>query len=207
MAKLDVFNMKREKVSSVELDDAVFSAPVNEGLFYEAVKMHTANKRAGTASTKTRGMVRGGGKKPFRQKGTGRARAGSSRSPLWRGGAVTFGPLPRDYSYRMPKKARKAALRSALSMKVRDGQLVVLEDLKFTGPKTKEFAKVMGTFEMKKVLVIDEKGNENLFKSARNIRYVKFLPEEGLNVYDMLRYDHILTTVAAIRKIEGALKK
>jgi large subunit ribosomal protein L4 len=207
MPKLDVFNMKKEKVSSVELDDAVFGAAVNNDLFYEAVNMQQTSRRAGNAATKTRGMVRGGGKKPYRQKGTGQARAGSSRSPVWVGGAVTFGPHPRDYSYRMPKKARKAALRSALSMKVRDNQLVIIDKMEMAGPKTKDIAKTLSAFDISKALILDQKENVNLFKSARNIRNVKFLPDEGLNVYDLLRYDHLVVTVAAIRKIEGALKK
>lgn len=207
MPTLDVFNMKKEKVSSVELDDAVFAAAVNNDLFYEAVNMQQTSRRAGTAATKTRGMVRGGGKKPYRQKGTGRARAGSSRSPVWVGGAVIFGPQPEDFSYRMPKKARKAALRSALSMKVKENQLVIIDSMDLAGPKTKDIVKVLSAFDISKALVLDQKENVNLFKSARNIRNVKFLPDEGLNVYDLLRYDHVVATVAAIRKIEGALKK
>lgn len=207
MPTLDVFNMKKEKVSSVELDDAVFAAAVNNDLFYEAVNMQQTSRRAGTAATKTRGMVRGGGKKPYRQKGTGRARAGSSRSPVWVGGAVIFGPQPKDFSYRMPKKARKAALRSALSMKVKENQLVIIDSMDLAGPKTKDIVKVLSAFDISKALVLDQKENVNLFKSARNIRNVKFLPDEGLNVYDLLRYDHVVATVAAIRKIEGALKK
>jgi len=207
MATLDVFNMKKEKVSSVELDDAIFATPVNTKLFYEVVNQQRASKRGGNASTKKRGAVRGGGKKPFKQKGTGQARAGSSRSPLWVGGAVVFGPQPRSYAYRLPKKARKVALRSALSMKLRDNQLVVLDEMTFAGPKTKEFASVLSTFDITKALVVDEKTNVNLSMSARNIKHVKFLPQEGLNVYDMLKYDHLVMTVAALKKIEGALKK
>jgi len=207
MATLDVFNMKKEKVSSVELDDAVFATPVNEKLFYEVVNQQRASRRGGNAATKTRAMVRGGGKKPFKQKGTGQARAGSSRSPLWVGGAVVFGPQPRSYAYRLPKKARKVALRSALSLKLRDNHLVVLDEMIFAGPKTQEFASVLSTFDITKALVVDEKTNVNLYKSARNIKHVKFLPQEGLNVYDLLKYDHLVMTVAALKKIEGALKK
>ena len=207
MATLDVFNMKKQKVGSVELDDAIFAAPVNQSLFHEAVMMQRASKRAGNAATKTRGLVRGGGRKPFRQKGTGQARRGSSRSPLMVGGAVTFGPHPRSYAYRMPKKARKAALRSALSLKVKEQQLVVFDAFALSAIKTKEFAAVLKTFGVTKALVVDDKGNLNLIKSARNIANVKVLPEEGINVYDVLRYDHLLASVAAIKKIEGALKK
>jgi len=207
MATLDVFNLKKQKVGSVDLDDAVFAAPINESLFHEVIMMQRASKRSGNAATKTRGLVRGGGRKPFRQKGTGQARRGSSRSPLLVGGAVTFGPHPRSYGYRLPKKARRAALRSALSLKVKEQRLVVLDALTMAAPKTKEFAKVLKSFDISKVLIIDDKGNVNLVKSARNIRYVKVLPEEGINVYDVLRYDHLLTSVAAIKKIEGALKQ
>ena len=207
MATLDVFNLKKQKVGSVDLDDAIFAAPVNESLFHEVVTMQRASRRGGNAATKTRGLVRGGGRKPFRQKGTGQARRGSSRSPLMVGGAVTFGPHPRSYAYRMPKKARKAALRSALSLKVKEQKLVVIDALTLAAPKTKEFAQVLKSFDIRAVLIIDDKGNLNLVRSARNIRNVKVLSEEGLNVYDLLKYDHLLASVAAIKKIEGALKK
>lgn len=207
MATLDIFNLKKQKVGSLDLDDAIFAAPINMSLFHEVVMMQRASKRGGNAATKTRGFVRGGGRKPFRQKGTGQARRGSSRSPLLVGGAVTFGPHPRSYTYRLPKKARKAALRSALSLKVKEQMLVVFDAFALAEIKTKEFAKVLKSFGVTKALVVDDKGNLNLVKSARNIANVKVLPEEGINVYDVLRYDHLLASVAAIKKIEGALKK
>jgi large subunit ribosomal protein L4 len=206
MPTVEVFNLGRQKVGSVDLDDAVFGAPANDHLLHEAVVMQMANRRAGTAATKTRGLVRGGGRKPYRQKGTGQARRGSSRSPLLSGGAVAFGPQPRDWSYRLPRKARRAALRSALSQKVREQRLVLLDDIKLPAPKTREFAKVLKAFEIKKALVVDDKSNTGLYRSARNIRDVKFLPDEGLNVYDVLKHEHLVLSVAAARKIEGALK-
>jgi len=207
MLTLDVVNTKKEKVSSLEVDNEVFTVLPHEELFSEMVNMQLAKKRGGNASTKTRGFVRGGGKKPWRQKGTGRARVGSSRSPLWVGGAVVFGPHPRDYTLKMPKKAKKLVLKSALSLKIKENKLVIFDDIHFTEPKTKEFTKILSNFNISNALIIDGKANVNLEKSVRNIKNIKYLADDGINVYDLLKYEYLITTVTSLKKIEGNLKK
>jgi len=205
MAVADVFNIEKQKVAQVELSDAVFGAEVNEAIVYDVVKMQLASRRSGTSSTKTRHEVRGGGKKPWRQKGTGRARSGSSRSPIWRGGGIVFGPHPRDYSYSIPKKVRKKALISALSMKLKADKMVVLRDFPLEKISTKFFKGVVDLFGLKKVLFVLGDDNQVLMKSSRNLRNVKMIRSEGINVYDVLNYEHLILLEPSIKKIEGAL--
>jgi large subunit ribosomal protein L4 len=189
----------------VDLKEDIFGVDIKPHLLHEVVVWQRACRRKGSASTKTRGEVRGGGRKPWRQKGTGRARVGSNRSPIWRGGGTTFGPRPRSYAYTLPKKVRRAALKMALSSKLANGQLVVLEDYPFTAPKTKEFVKVMANFNLEKALFITLEGHEALELSARNVPSVQVLPTAGLNVYDILRYDHLVLLSPAVAAIEARL--
>lgn len=203
--KAPVWNTAKEQVGTVELNDAVFGAPVNEALLWEMVRMQLANRRQGTHDVKNRSEVSGGGRKPFRQKGSGRARQGSSRSPLHRGGATVFGPTPRDYGYTMPKKKRRLALVSALSAKVRDGELLVLDALDLAEIKTKVLAGAFKTLEAQNALVVIPEKNEVVEKSARNLPGIKVLRFEGLNVYDILRYDKLVMLRSAVEKTEGGL--
>ena len=200
-----VYDIEKNKVSEIELSDAVFGAEVNETAIYEVVKMQMASKRRGTASTKVRHEVRGGGKKPWRQKGTGRARAGTIRSPLWRGGGVVFGPHPRDYSYTVPKKVKKLALVSALSMKVKEEKVLILRDFPMDEIKTKKFKEVVDRFGWKKVLLVVDRANPVLEKSSRNLRGVKMMRSAGINVYDLLNHDHLVILEPSVRMIEEAL--
>ena len=193
-----LMSQRNEPVGEVTLPAEVFNGPVRRHLLYEAVRMQRANRRAGTVSTKTRGFVSGGGKKPWRQKGTGRARAGSSRSPLWVGGATIFGPQPRDYSYRLPASARKAALRAALSAKQRAGQLLVLDAISLEAPKTKLLAKLVADLQIENALIVIPERDESLERAARNLPTVKVLRAEGVNVYDALRYERLGMTRPAI---------
>jgi large subunit ribosomal protein L4 len=205
MALVDVYNVNKEKVGEVDLKEDIFGVEVKSYLLHEVVVWQRACRRKGTASTKTRGEVSGGGHKPWRQKGTGRARVGSNRSPIWRGGGTVFGPKPRSYAYSLPKKVRRAALKMALSSKLANGQLVVLEDYPYSAPKTKEFVQVMKKFDLEKVLFITSEGHEALELSARNVPYVQVLPTAGLNVYDILRYDHLVLLSPAVAAIEARL--
>jgi len=203
MPKVAVYNMAGAQVGEIELSDSVFGIEPNEAVVHQVVKAQLANRRVGTASTKTRGMVRGGGKKPWRQKGTGRARAGSRRSPLWRGGGTVFGPHPRDYSIRLPKKVRRLALKSVLSDKVNSGEIVVLEALNFEEPKTKRIIEVLNALNVfGKALVVTADGDINVTKSARNIPGVKPLRADFINVYDLLAYDKLVITKDAVAKVE-----
>lgn len=205
MAVADVFDIEKKKVAQVDLNDAVFGAEVNEAIIYDVVKMQLASRRSGTASTKTRSDVRGGGKKPWRQKGTGRARAGSSRSPLWRSGGTVFGPHPRDYSYSIPKKVRKKALISALSMKFKDNKMLILKDFPMEKISTRIFKSVADLFSLKKALFVIDENNEVLLKSSRNIKNIKMIRSEGINVYDILNHEHLILLEPSVKKIEGAL--
>ena len=205
MALADVFDIEKKKVAQVELNDAVFGAEVNEATIHDVVKMQLASRRSGTSATKGRSDVRGGGKKPWRQKGAGRARSGTSRSPIWRGGGIVFGPQPRDYSYSVPKKVRKNALISALSMKVKEEKMTILRDFPMEKISTKAFQKVVELFGLKKALFIVDQDNLMLMKSSRNIKSVKMIRSEGINVYDLLKYEHLVLLEPSIKKIEGAL--
>lgn len=205
MPVLDIYDVQKNKVSEVELSDSVFGAEVNESAIYEVVRMQMAARRQGTASTKERSFVSGGGKKPWRQKGTGRARSGSSRSPVWRGGGIVFGPHPRDYSFTVPKKVRKAALKSALSLKCRDQKIIVLNDFPMEEIKTKKFKEILDRFGLKSVLFVLDASNEKLEKSSRNIQSMKMLRAEGINVYDLMRFEHLILMEPSVKNIEGAL--
>ncbi|RME04069.1 MAG: 50S ribosomal protein L4 [Deltaproteobacteria bacterium] len=203
----DVVNIENEKVGEIQLDEGIFDCEVKPHLIHEVVRMQRAARRRGTASVKNRHLVRGGGKKPYRQKGTGRARQGSIRSPHYRGGGVVFGPTPRSYAFSVPKKIRKAALRSALTLKRRSEQLKIVDAFELPEIKTKRVAEILARFERGKTLIVTEKKDEILEKSARNIPHVKVLRVEGLNVYDLLKYDHLLLTQGCVAKIEGAMKR
>lgn len=205
MALADLFDIKGEKVGEVEIKDEVFNCDVKTYLMHEVVTMQLANRRRGTASTKTRKEVRGGGRKPFRQKGTGRARQGSSRSPLMPGGGTVFGPHPRDYSYSVPKKVRRSALRSALTVRNTGLAMKVLDKLELEAISTKNFNGIVKTFSLTKPLFVIDKKNEVLEKSARNIPFVKVLRVEGLNVYDIIRHEQLVLTLDALKRIEEVL--
>jgi large subunit ribosomal protein L4 len=187
MPKVAVYNMKGDQVGDITLNDDIFGREVKEAAIYDTVQMQLANRRQGTVATKTRAMVAGGGRKPWRQKGTGRARQGSIRSPLWVGGGKVFGPMPRDYSYRIPKKVRQLALKSILSAKVQAGELVVLDQLDFEAPKTKAMQEVLNNLKVSdKALIVISENNQKVELSARNLPGVKTLVANGLNVYDVL---------------------
>jgi large subunit ribosomal protein L4 len=204
MAVVDVVDTSRNKVAQIDVSDTIFDAPVREHLFYDVVRMQLAGRRSGTAATKTRSEVSGGGKKPWKQKGTGRARAGSSRSPLWRGGGTMFGPTPRSYEYAVPKKVRKLALCSALSMKRKENKLLIVDKLELKEIKTAAFVTLLRQMGFSNVLIIAQENN-NLEKSARNVPQVKVLRPERLNVYDVLRYENLIITRPCVEKIQGRL--
>lgn len=202
----DVYNAQGDVLRQVELPEAVFGVEVKEYLLHEVVRYQLARRRQGTAHTKSRAAVRGGGQKPWRQKGTGRARAGSRRSPLWRGGGTVFGPMPRSYAYSMPKKKRRAALCCALSLKVRDQAFRVIDQFEIAQPKTKQVVQLIQRFTMEpKTLLVVGEPHEFLLLSARNIPSVKVLPVIGLNVYDVLHYTTVICAEDAIGKIVGRL--
>lgn len=206
MPKVAVYNMQGQQVGEMDLDDAVFGIVPNKTVLHDAVVMQLATWRQGTAAAKTRSEVSGGGRKPWRQKGTGRARAGSIRSPLWRKGGVVFPPIPRDYGYKLPKKVRRLALKSALSSKVIDGNLIILESLDFQAPKTKEMVAVLNALNVNnKALVVTADENANVELSARNIAGIKPVEARGINVYDLLAHDKLVITKDAVAKVEEVL--
>lgn len=205
MALCEVVNTSAEKVGDVELKDELFGVTVQPGILHEVVCMQRANRRRGTASTKTRGEVSGGGAKPWKQKGTGRARSGSRNSPVWRGGGVTFGPKPRDYSYKLPKKVRRLALRMALSARFGEGNLVILDRFNMEGIKTREFVNVMNNFQFDNCLVVTAGNNKTVSLSARNAVGYKVLPAEGLNVYDILKYSKLMLEQSTLEQLEERL--
>jgi large subunit ribosomal protein L4 len=206
MPKVQVVNMQGSPVGELELNEYVFGIEPNTSVLHSAVVAQLASQRRGTHSTLLRGEVRGGGRKPWRQKGTGRARAGSIRSPLWRGGAVLFGPKPRKYGFSLPKKVRRLALRSALSSKVQEQSFIVLEDLSLSEAKTREMVQVLKALNVsKKALIVTDELIDSVERSARNIEGVKATPVEGLNVVDLLKHDFIVVTKAAVTKMEEVL--
>ena len=205
MTTLAVYDIGNQKVSDINLDDRIFDAKINPTLFYDVVRMDLASQRKGTASTKNKALVRGGGAKPWRQKGTGRARAGSRRSPLWRGGGTIFGPMPRGYSFSLPKKVKRAALRAALSLKRQEGKLILLEDFSLEGFKTRQVLEVLRRFQVQDALIITDEKNSFLERSARNIPGIEVLRYEGLNVYNILNHEHLILLRPTVEKIEGAL--
>ena len=202
MANVSVYNKEGKEVGTLELNDAVFAAPINEHLVHMAVVQQLANKRQGTQSAKTRSEVSGGGKKPWRQKGTGHARQGSTRSPQWTGGGVVFAPKPRDYSFKMNKKEKNAAIKSVLTSKVNDSKLVVLDELKLEAIKTKEVVAILKNLNVEKALIVTADKDENVVISARNIPTVRTAFTNTINVYDMLKYDTVVVTKDAVAKIE-----
>jgi large subunit ribosomal protein L4 len=201
--ELDVIDRQGTPVEKIAVADSMFAAEVKTHLFHQVVRMQLAKRRRGTASTKTRGEVSGGGRKPWRQKGTGRARAGSTRSPLWRGGGVALGPKPRDYAYKLPKKVRRAALCSALSLKTQEGLLKVVDRLDLPAPKTKQmvgFLRDLGVEKASVILLVDS--NPNVQLAARNLPEVKVLRAEGVNVYDLLAHDYLICTREVLMKLQ-----
>ena len=202
MANVSVYNIEGKEVGSIELNDAVFGVEVNEHLVHMAVVKQLANNRQGTQSAKTRSEVSGGGRKPWRQKGTGHARQGSTRSPQWTGGGVVFAPKPRDYSFKMNKKEKRIALLSALSSKVADNKIVVLDAFNLDEVKTKKFAEVMSNLKVDKALVVIEGENKNVVLSGRNIPTVKVSATNEINTYDVLKYETLVVTKAAVEKLE-----
>lgn len=203
MPTVDVLNINGEKVSEMELSENLFGAEINEHVVYQVVKNHLANKRVGTQSAKTRAEVRGGGAKPWRQKGTGRARQGSIRSPQWKGGGAVFAPKPRDYSYTVPKKIRRLALKSVLTDKVNEGNLVVVDDINLTEWKTREFAKMLSALKVgKKALVVTKDNSPEVVRSGRNIKNVKIAFVGTMNVYDILNANTLVLTKDAVAKAE-----
>ncbi len=211
MPAVKVRNLKNKEVGDIKLSDAVFDVELNESLIHAAVRNYLANGRQGTAKTKTRGNVRGGGRKPWRQKGTGRARVHSIRSPLWRGGGRVHGPLPKDWSYNIPKKMRRGALRSALSERLREGNLIVVDEITLDNPKTKEFVSVMKTLELAddkkqtKTLIVDSLDNNNLILSSRNVKNAKVVNSYGVNVYDLIYHEKLVLSKLAVEELNELL--
>ena len=202
MANVAVYNMEGKEVDKIELNDSIFGVEINEHLVHMAVLQQLANKRQGTQKAKTRSEVRGGGRKPWRQKGTGHARQGSTRSPQWTGGGVVFAPVPRDYSFKLNKKEKRAALKSVLTSKVQENKFIVVDELKLDEIKTKKFAEVMNNLKADKALVILGDIDTNVIKSAANIATVKTTQTSEMNVFDVLKYDTVVATKAAVEKIE-----
>lgn len=207
MPKVALYDITGKQTGELELKEDVFGVEVNEAVLHQAVVMQLASQRLGTAATKTRGMVRGGGRKPWKQKGTGRARAGSTRSPIWVGGGTTFGPQPRSYAFRMPRKQRRLAIKCALSAKVQAGELVVVDSINFEAPKTKSVVNMLNGFNAadEKTLIITNEVIDNVEKSSRNIPGVKAIASTGLNVYDLLYHGKVLIAKDAVARIEEVL--
>ncbi|MFV1951207.1 MAG: 50S ribosomal protein L4 [Nitrospinota bacterium] len=206
MLSLDIIDINRNVVGKTELKEEIFDVKVKEHLIHQVVVMQMTNRRHGTSSTKTRAMVRGGGIKPWRQKGTGRARAGSIRSPLWRGGGIIFGPTPKSYNYKLPKKVRRSALKSALTQKVKEGGFLIVDKIELEEPRTKEMISILRNLKVKgRVLFILSEENSNIELSVRNIPYVNVLKFAGLNVYDLILCNTVICTEATLRGIEEVL--
>ena len=203
MPKVNVYNMQGEIVEEMELSEEIFGVEINEHVVYEVVKNQLANKRQGTQSAKTRAEVRGGGRKPWRQKGTGRARQGSIRSPQWKGGGVVFAPKPRDYSYSVPKKVRRLALKSVLTDKLQNNEMIVVDQLSFDAPKTKEMKKVLANLKAdKKALIVMAEKDANVIRSANNIPNIATTLVNTINVYDILKYNSFIITKEAVKRVE-----
>ena len=202
MANVSVYNIEGKEVGTIDLNDAVFGVEVNEHLVHMAVVSQLANKRQGTQKAKTRSEVSGGGRKPWRQKGTGHARQGSTRAPQWTGGGVVFAPVPRDYSFKMNKREKRAALKSALTSRVEENKFIVIDEINFEEAKTKNFANILKSLDVSKALVVLEDDNKNAELSARNIADIKTAKTNTINVYDILKYNTVITTKAVVAKIE-----
>jgi len=203
---IEVLDRNGSKVSEIALKDEIFGGEVKEHLFYEVVKMQLANRRAGTASTKTKGNVSGGGIKPWKQKGTGRARSGSTRSPIWRHGGTVFGPHPRDYSYKLPKKVMKDALRNALALRLQEGKLKVIDAIELSEPRTKAALELLKRHNLENALIVIEGENRNLELAVRNLKDFQVQRTGGLNVYDILNYESLVMTRSALEKVEAMVQ-
>ncbi|MBM4307600.1 MAG: 50S ribosomal protein L4 [Deltaproteobacteria bacterium] len=203
MSLLAVYDINRQKVKEIELNDRIFDAKINPSLFYDSVRSHLASQRKGTAATKNRALIRGGGAKPYRQKGTGRARAGTRRSPLWRGGGTIFGPMPKDYSFSLTKRARRVALLSALSLKRQEEKLILLNDFPLEGFKTRQVLEILKKFNAENALIVTDDKHAFLERSARNIPGIEVLRYNSLNVYDILNHEYLILLTTAVEKIEG----
>ena len=205
MTTFAVYDIGNQKVSDIELDGRIFEAKINATLIHDVIRRDLASQRKGTAATKNRALIRGGGAKPWRQKGTGRARAGTRRSPLWRGGGTIFGPMPRDYSFSLPKKVKRAALRAALSLRRQEGKLILLSDFPLAGFKTRQVLEVLRRFQVEDALIVTDERHAHLERSSRNIPGIEVLRYESLNVYDILNHEHLILLRPTVEKIEGAL--
>ena len=205
MSTFAVYDIQDQKVSEIELDDRIFDAKINPSLFYDVVRMSLASQRKGSAATKNRTLVRGGGAKPWKQKGTGRARAGSRRSPLWRGGGTIFGPMPRNYSFSLPKKVKQAALRAALSLRRQEGKLILLDNFPLGGFKTRQVLEVLKKLQVEDALIVTDEKRLFLERSTRNIPKIQVLRSEGLNVYDILNHEHLILLSPVVERIQGVL--
>ncbi len=205
MATLAVYDIGNQKVSDMEVDDRVFDAKVEPSLLHDVVRKGLASRRRGTAATKNKALVRGGGAKPYKQMGTGRARAGSRRSPLWRGGGTMFGPMPRDYTFSIPEKMRRAALRGALTLKHKEGKLILLDDFPLDRFKTHQVLEVLERFQARNALIVTDEKRAFLERSAHNLQGVKVLRHEGLNVYDILDHDYLILLRQAVPRLQGVL--
>ena len=202
MPTVGLFNIEGKKVGDVTLNESVFNVEVNKAVLHQVVVAQLANKRQGTQSAKTRAEVRGGGIKPWRQKGTGRARQGSIRSPQWAGGGIVFAPKPRDYRVSLPKSMRRVAMKSALTAKVLENEMIVLESLEMDAPKTKAIVTMLKAFDVKKALIVTAESNANVYKSGRNVEGIQVIPVNNINVYDLLKYDNLIITKDAVSKLE-----
>lgn len=202
MPKIDVLNIKGEKVDEITLSDAIFGIEPNEALVHQVVTAQLANKRQGTQSAKTRAEVRGGGRKPWKQKGTGRARTGSTRNPIWTGGGIIFAPKPRDYAMQVNKKMRRLAMKSVFSAKYNANELIILDKLEIAAPKTKEMVAILNNLKAPQALIVLDKKDDNVIRSANNIVKVQTSQVNTINTYDMLRYNHLILTVDSLKKIE-----
>jgi len=205
LARVEVLDLSKKKVADLELDAAVFEAPIKKRLFYEVVKQHLASRRRGTHSTKTRAFVSGGGKKPFRQKGTGRARQGTNRSPLMPGGAKIFGPLPREYDYKVPRKVRQSAMRAALSLRAKEGKLLIVDGFALEAIKTQALLDSLRGLGLSKALIVLDQRDEKIEKSARNLQHFKVVQTSGMTLFDVLRYDELLLTRPAYDRLVSQL--
>jgi large subunit ribosomal protein L4 len=205
MTKLAVYNIGNQKVNDIELDDQIFKVKTHPAVFHNVVRMNLASQRKGSAATKNRALVRGGGAKPWRQKGTGRARAGTRRSPLWRGGGTIFGPMPKDYAFSMPKKERRIALRAALSLKLQEEKLILLDEFPLNGFKTKQVLEILKRFNVENALIVTDEKNVFLERSTSNISNIDVLRAEELNVYDILNHEHLILLSPVLTRIQGVL--
>jgi large subunit ribosomal protein L4 len=207
MPSIALYNMTRQQVGEIQLSDDVFGAEVKEHLMHQALRIQLANRRAGTVAVKNRAAVSGGGKKPFKQKGTGNARQGCSRAPQYPGGGVAFGPQQKEYNLSMNKKARNAAIRSALSMQLKNDRITVIDKLVFDSISTKGFVDFLKRFDLNRSLIVTDEVNHNLMLSARNVPHIKLLKHDALNIHDMLKYKHIIFTQCSVQTVEGVLQK